>query len=971
MFCHVPSGEERRVCWIRGLLSPLTDSRTMKTLETLEIGRANRRENLAASNRVDSSVARNGTKEAFLSELIDWYWLHGARRKGRHAIPRDRWLMPLVSCRDRLKAIDEALSQQRLAAGAWGPSQTGKSLLARGIDENARLADPADNVSGLHFPGCEPCFFMLPEMAAPMPDWAKALNPYNQKLDASACISRFVGRRSAAFAGERYRFELRLVSRGDVMLFLAHGYESECLGNLPGGRRKVWTLDLLDEAIRKAKEVRPDIVQEQASKEAIAWLHSLVESLESMIDAGLPRYVQLSEGTGPTWKQRLMALAEDLEFSRDAALAQQLAADLFWDHAPAVDRAFEKLLSVHAKFTDSWGDRVIRCDFDTARLILDMDAVKVAYDGPPPGSKETARKSQIFDELGRIRCRVTEDAVHLGLGDDLPDLCNFSQFEFGALQAFVWELVIPVNLDNLPAGPFKEFLAKADLLDFPGVRNRQANRETRFNPGFDQQPGDDSEDDDELELTEDKVYTHAIKTGKTATIVSRYGDRLQLDALTLLIAIDRYKPARPDELNNGVKSIWRRIAPDYEAEGCQGKSPFPINVALSWWAEKINESNSSSSAYMDSIQECYNCLGKIGTAEVSHFFALNARDVQRGEIDDEAKTALDAPFFKDIREEAAFKAVFPPDQRFGGLESFQAMLTDKRTGGTWLLFEHLRRQLEEFQPRKQTLLNDLSQRTSAAVANLLSLKNLFPEPKKVNVRRESILRFVERIRMIADQANEEEMLALNYLLRSLLDVRHSELRPIPEWEGEITFDFIREQYHKVWVNAQVERYTANEGPQWDLLFNSKEELRDLLHWLGISVEGEFPVLVKQFRELAAFHLQLEDEKHDLRPALARELGKLLRSSCVGFQTHTASGQLFRFASIEESIRGDQCFYFENGVGDMLEQLVRLANTEISAEPTRPEDIPGDQELLELCRRHADLDFIRDNPDLTNAINANS
>src|SRR5207247_1528050 len=114
-----------------------------------------------------------------------------------------------------LESVEPSLSNDKPCLAVWGPSQSGKStLLSFGLDAHA---DPQGRGSALHWDGGRPCRLSKDDK---VPADATVLNPFNQKSDASGCVTRFVLRNESEIPDVLRPVEIHFARRPQILLAL-------------------------------------------------------------------------------------------------------------------------------------------------------------------------------------------------------------------------------------------------------------------------------------------------------------------------------------------------------------------------------------------------------------------------------------------------------------------------------------------------------------------------------------------------------------------------------------------------------------------------------------------------------------------------------------------------------------------------------------------------------------------------------
>ena len=786
----------------------------------------------------------------FSKELIDWFWTYGIGRPGNYALSTRDWLRRLYAANHQLAQVAAAEKNLRPAFALWGPSQTGKStLLSNFLDHNVwdqlQLDDPVDGTrSGLYWPGADPVVFFV-DLPQDQMDRAKgvvSINPYTGGRDASAVLTRFVhGALDGSGGGHRVLFpkypaELRFSGEKQILSALAMGYDSECLGRPQAQwQQKEWVQEeFLNELDRFNLE---QAVAEgvPADRRAYEIVHGLCEVLEDLVFAGVRRFekLALSCRQAGEWQGILHSLLEQRSLLSSPERAREFAGRILWDGSPKITRFYNELLRKLAWLQEQWGDKTVHCTHKAAALLLNMDAYDLIQKGQ--------------QKLPRLFSRVEGERVFFDLDDGGEPAEPFANVdEFGLLQGLVSEILMPVNFANLPPSPFREFLDKSDLLDFPGVSNDVANEVTRI-AVWDAIPAQEqSHLTEEQRFSTYRFFAKILKRGKTASIVGAYAKRLTIDGFTIFLFLDRFPPANADQILTGINTWWSCMVPDYDRK-MGGQSPLPLNLALTWWKDLFDsyaalarQGEEFFAAKADNVKK----LGRVSNAGVlKGTFALNYYKYARGKPADDsipsailfdallkeqelllqflspalrnslrakleaweaeaaARRAEDggaktrkAKFWDWAKENAAILAADP------GVQTLKAMLEDRETGGAACLFRQLGDQLAELSKKGQLnrlkILEDRKWAETNALQELLQGEFVFPPAEPHDIRRENLQRLLRNLVQTAVRRKGEPIEHLPDNVPGLLGVlEQASLRPDRDQVGYLPESRMRRLNH--------------------------------------------------------------------------------------------------------------------------------------------------------------------------------
>lgn len=915
----------------------------------------------------DGGMDRN----AFCRELIEWYWRHGCRRADDYAIATGTWLRRLYEAEEQLAAIAAARARPRPAMAIWGPSQTGKStLVAADIDAGARY-ERVEGVDGtgsaLHWPGGAPMFFMTPEAAPPAYLNRYVLNPFNQGWDGSSALTRFVtgtteaGATDAHFVRDvRHPVELHLIAPRDLLQVVARGYDTECLGAGRGREATTWSIPAFESRLARCKrrlEAEGRLPKANGaplppSRAAYDFLFDVHQVLGDLVFAELPRYRKLRDEGEDNWRSLTASLLSDPVLLADPKAAAQFAAEILWDGADVLTRHYQRLREELAALQGLWAGKPVLASLEAAALFLNMEACRIYFD-PPPADRDT-QEGVVHASIARIGWREEGGAILIGCGPEYPRSLAATPEKFAAVQALVWELVVPVNPAHLPDRPLKSYLRDADLLDFAGVGNEPKSDVSRVDLAA--EGGAGLEPPRGKPFTPVLFYKQIVKRGKTACIVSTYAKRLTIDGFNIFQNIDKYPPVNAPQLINGIETWWKYFVPEYHRTRA-GRSPLPLNLGLMWWAPRLAESAGTPERIFKAVVPIYGELGVLADPEVAVTFAFNYYKFPRGRLDEEFTP--ESRLYRGIAASPEFQRQFAhPDSR----QSFAEMARDKETGGTDFFFATLRRQLEAARANPATnrlaLLEGRAAALETEIMDLLRAPRLFPAAKVVDVRRQNLERLRAGIAEAVKGKPERQMRELNHALRELLDINYQVLLAPPSDPAEIDRPFIGRQFRQ-WVDSQVARFDGWErggrrsGPDWTLLgLTTREAVNDSLDALRTSVEHRYGDMAQWMSRLVGECGRAGSDLRNtqLRRHLAVRMGNELVSGRGGAEDlpddEPEGGDDPQSPPI-----GRECLTYRAFIRPFVEEQLG-ALIALRLDPMlRPEDVPGDRELGELCDQY--------------------
>lgn len=920
----------------------------------------------------------------YAAQLEHWYWQYGYQREEPYSLPPSRWLLEVARCSRSLKRGVSALEQKRPAMAIWGPSQTGKStLISAYMDSGARYeANPEvdGEDSGLHWQDGKPYFFMAPQVDNPddFPHHMtrRVLNPFNKGMDGSACLTRFVP--AAEKSGEGYPevedpahpVTLHLVSLEDLWHALARGYSTECL--VKNGREpKAWDLERIKRATR---EVLRDVEKPAAAKrEAFDELLLLTEVLEDLATSDDRVFSELSIDRD-AWETFLRGLFDEPALLCSREHVRRLAERILWDGSEPISQWFRAMVKKHDSWlgvNGRWRGRRILCSLEAASLFLNMGASEIAY-GPRESGKSP--RSVIQEMIAALSCQVDSDTVRISCDGGTGEKLGGTADDFSILQGLVWELVVPINMAHLAKKPFKEdpqrpnalkqFLQVADILDFPGVGNETKSLENRVITDAEMIRGIEEraqaadttpQDQERLKRCFSPIlfFKEILKRGKTASIVATYGKRLNIDAFSIFQGARHYACPNADQIINGVKTWWRHLTPDYYQD-VNGRSPFPLNLVITWWAKQLNlASNPSDSNIYGVIESIVSNLGIIRDANVSTTFAIHDH---RSPDRDSAEMKLDfspgSQRYKNLTSETHFKQQFASEV---SRDSFDAMLTDKLTGGAEYFFDQATLQMQLLEGRedgRHARILEQVKHSAIDLMDALAWPDLVPQPKVKDTRRECIEDFLLQLNGVLENASAAELRALNRYCRDLLNVRPADIPSIPSHGQKISKAYI-ERVFDTWVasHSQWMLDSSSHGEAAHKLgLDEAEALRTLLRALVDSLQPDHSDNAHWLRERIA--IDASDNSQQLMRLFALRLGNTLVYGKTGPRT-SIEDPLLRQQQNNNDDKDPYLRYFLEPLAGKNGRLAKLAAREI--QPRKRPDLAGDDEIRQLFEKAPTID----------------
>ncbi|HEX9782302.1 MAG TPA: hypothetical protein VGA56_06160 [Opitutaceae bacterium] len=881
--------------------------------------------------------------------------------------------------------MKEGLERNRPAMAIWGPSQTGKSTsVSAYLDAGAKFtADTATDGegSGLHWPGGAPFFFMAPRVAdletLPAHLTAKVINPYNKGMDGSSCLSRFLpgslekGAAPYHVSDPMHPVEVYLVAPDDLWHALARGFSTECVTKV-GRRPAQWTLERFKREVKAAIQRAPE-KPSAISRDAFERLHALAGVLDDLAQSDDPTFEAMG-ADGEAWLASLRALFEEPRLMCDPAIVDDLAARVFWESSPAMTEWYNRMAGTWRRLSGpggQWQAKRVLCSLEAAGVFLNMGACVVAYQ--PREANPNSPAAIIQDRISRLSYEVDGGVVRINCSGKGQPL-GASADDFSIIQGLVWELIIPINLANLPERPFpsapdtpntlRDFLSVADLLDFPGVGNETKALENRI--VLDEgdirdlkakaaSPDATSQDRERASrcFSPPLFFKEVVKRGKTASIVSTYAKRLSIDGFSVFQGLRGYACPNADQLINGIKSWWKHLAPEYFAQP-QGESPYPLNLVLTWWARQLNLAvNPNDSNIYGVIDGVVNNLGRIKEPDVCVTFAIHDH---ASPDRDQAELKLDftpgSQRYENLHREKAFSRQF---HREVSKKSFDAMITDEVTGGAEFFFAEAAQQMKSCrQPGGKSRLDFLMTRAAEAaqrLQSLLAVRDLVPQPKPRDDRREHLEKFRTRLREVVGSAADGDFATLNFGLRKLLNIRSTDLLPIPRGADEVNAEHIESQF-RTWAEAKSRRFENDPHFRQLLVKLGLEEqgaVREVTLALGQSVAPDFGKMADWLARIVRYHEGRE--RNDLGRLLALQMGNAVVRGANRQRRDLGDDDFDDDSSSSSKKKAVLPYrdYFLMPFAGEKGQLDQLIQRQIK--PQKRPDQPGDAELAALLARY--------------------
>jgi len=791
-----------------------------------------------------------------MKRLIDWYWSHGQKRKGEHRLPRGTWLdsvYGIVGRRETLTQLDAA-SGKKHALGIWGPSQSGKStLLARYLDRGRGTSgptspclawDPSQPVSFLNYDG--------------RPPEATVLNPYNNGSDASGCVTRYV---SAAFVPHpKHPVRIRFNGVSHIMHALACGYLTECKNASADGQLTFWNREMIDDVFLKERLGPGAVVDRQAYE----LMRELMRIVELFIASREERYTNLSKNWG--------AIRTDFLESSPALTSVEdvvrVARRLLWDDAPAISECFDGLRQKSGRLR--WGRGEVYCTYQVASLLLDIDTYRRSLSST--GNVDDAR---VRDAVSRIGFRTDGSDTLIECGTPSAEI---SGMEFGAFQALVRELVIPVKSPAGEKDSFFRLIETCDLLDFPGVALQDGNATTAS-----------LLDANSLTSRDPLWLTRVFKRGKTASMVLGYAQEVAIDAFAILVKAQTF-PAKPQQITAGIEHWWQCVDPAYNPQSATATSrpPLPLAICLTFFASVINaKAQIKGGAGMESVFT--DMLGKLSPLTIpgnSELFSTTYKDfiATGGAFQGTAQAIAEAADF--IRADASFQRAFSSEE---SRQSFERMLADADGGVGYFLEQQIaaintskrRGKLSLIESADRQRLVELLEEALPSGDDVGALQKRVLKRVLDTVRR-NLRDWAERVPRERTMFDVEDATSLyGFWIRQLTYVKEEDLEKLPQNYARLTMEQRRNYVEGIWDSwkaSVLKRMITVHGFDWSV-FGLEGEAEALVLLRLLSEQRPAAELVRWMEKELGF-VNTTAEAKALRRELAVAMGNIMRKGVM-------------------------------------------------------------------------------------------
>lgn len=689
---------------------------------------------------------------------VEWFWKHGIQRTdSRHEVSRGTWLDRVYSAREWAKALVATDAANKPCIALWGPSQSGKSTLMSIYLDNAD--DSLGERSPLKWSEEEPVRFVVGDDHGAH---VIVLNPYNHQSDASGCVTRFVLR--DAVLHPNHPVELRLADETQILHALAMGYLSECDTRYNRKESVKWNTESFKALIEKHKADGVPV------PDAFLALHRLANVIETLIHSQHPRYEDLAA----EWNQGLRpTLMKSGGLANSLAQVESFAFAFLWDNWTSITSQYKILRDSRQNLRKHWDEKAVFCSYRAASQILDIETYSKSKENP-----------ELAEKLRGMHYVVHKQSVTIGFDEGTPLLGATDGFGF--FQGLVWELIVPVKKEVIQeqSQVFHDFLAEAELLDFPGVANSYGNQ-IRLT---------------DRDLTDYKylVLTKILKRGKTASIVASAAKNLHIDGFSLLFRQGQ-APAQPAQLNGGIRSwlaaMGRPWPPPVEKQA--------INLVLTFSGRLIN--HVASAGMRDGLKPAFEqlaALGHLGDPRIVNPVAINYPKFPDGAIQGRPEQI----------EKAVSEIIADPTFRhhFGeNVESFQEMY---QNGGTDYLFRTMSEQARRSRRRgmlQERLRQEIHFLHNLATEHAPAASAQGDERKRVLDAWSKALQ--EKLQRV--QSSADDLSRFAYKLREFLSINPDELEDLP--------------LHVISMKVNVAAFVERQFSRWRSLRSGSPMLVDL------------------------------------------------------------------------------------------------------------------------------------------------
>jgi hypothetical protein len=815
------------------------------------------------------------------------------------------WLDQLYDADRSLRELGAARERSKGSVAIWGPSQSGKSIFF------SRYLETRDGESALEWPGGEQVKFSGHESGC---DGKIVLNPFNAGTDASYCISRFSTRDT--IPDPKHPVEVCLASDEQLLLFLSHGYVTEC-DRRDNAEKRVVRLDAedLDECLSSL----PVTTKSHVQRKAYESLHKLVSVLEALIFSRLDRYENLEDQWYRSLRRKVLECPSLVADERNVDI---LAARMLWDGdddlADPISRAYIRLRQKSAALHQLFGQAKIYCSYGIAKLLLNMDTVprlarirRGETDVEIQGLLASESCTKIF---------VSDSGKHV-IMDGKPE-------EFALVQGVVRELVFPVRKDVVEkhAPDMVKVMEVADLLDFPGVARDAGKAEQVL-----------LSKNDLAQVGSFNVFTQVLKRGKTAAIVGAAASVPVIDVFCIFVRISDFPP-NCGQLVLGIRTWWQGLRQEWPP----ASRVLPINLTLTFSGVFVDDvvKNGMSQGMANAFTKMEATMGPLADPSVVRYFLTTYP-----ELPGNGGTILSMP--EDV-ERARLQITASKEYKKYFIDDVAAINEMISNGGTSHLLKAVENQVRR--SKRAAILHTIDQKIENDLRKLI----IEAAPGRGNKCREQEL---DAWRAAIDQAIEKRRRVhpdadaaayVSHLLRSLLNVAPEDIAPLPLMAHDKDINqYVAAQFE----NWRQSRKIADDGYRDLGLYDSALTTRMLGYLCDYAmVNGEIAAWIKsnlgyltnqQDAQIARSYLVIKMAESLV---CMRQAGSAHRGFTDG-GTETVISRLKQYAchvgKSGKSVNDHASPHFKGFIAPFLSHLERVKNIAASDRPAQP----GDEELL--------------------------
>ncbi len=691
-----------------------------------------------------------------MERLIDWYWEEGYKRTGRWIISSE-WLDSVMKIVESDKNINSFMklhpAEQKACFAIWGQSQAGKStLLSHYLDGES--PDGAD--SALTWTSEKKVIFSA---NGHTPNTTVGFNPYNVGSDASGVATRFFRPLNDQVQNTNFPAEISFASQKQILLALAMGYFGEC--EHPTLVHDLVSIQNLINELPTSNGV--------PCRKAFELLRDVCDICEIMSKEYDRFAVFKSHAKNSVRKEILSAKSLNSNIEN----AKTFASMLLWD-ATKEDSSnkltilFNKINALQNKLSAKSADKKVLSSMILAAKLEDIDSI--AHHPPTIYAADDDTGFIFLDIMPFSGATVWVDSG-----------------EFGYFQALIKELRIPIKASQ-KKNAFTDFLAKCDLLDFPGVTNvavgaAAANKIDLSSPN----------------TTAEFLLSKLYKTGKTLSIIYSQVETLSIDAFCILINLSNAL-TQPATISNGIKTWVNSF--EHREWDCKSQIQLKLYLNLSCFGLSLLKSAAGTKTglapWVAKVQGI-----PFANANVCKIFFTNNRFNAFSVTDADVQSAKQM-----ICEDRHFRDAFLSTEN--SIDSFNALFIDAL--GTNHMFDTIGKEISCKKRKsifeKQHVEN--IEKIHILINSCLPRKGVIDYQALCTKITNSIDELID-----PDDFKSREVSELEALLKDLLHVEPSSLESLPTTKGRasLTQDVICQYLDNqigMWMSAQKEHINTSQ-----------------------------------------------------------------------------------------------------------------------------------------------------------------